>query len=390
VTIEAPLGGGEQSDMKSAWSGLLASLVIVAGCSNGAIGADEDESESESESLDAVGTTQQAVSGKSIFEKGTFGGNGLTCATCHGADTGTFSLAEAQALFNSQPSDPLFRRIDSDDGTGASYHRLLDHGTVLVSVPLAPGVVVADDPTATSVQLERSIPSTLNTPALDPVLMWDGRAPSLEAQALGAIQTHAQGTETPSAATLAKIADYEESLFSSKALKKYASGGPTPTLPPGKTLSEKRGRLFFIDVPFVPPSLHGFCASCHSGPLINTTNQYNPLQPPGLRFSTALVSELNERNLPLRTYLFPVPGGTVPVTSPDPGRALITGNVADVNTFKIPSLWNIKNTGPYFHDGSAKTLVDVVNQYQKFTIFFTGLSFTQQELNDMVAYMKIL
>lgn len=376
--------------MKSAWSGLLASLVLVAGCGNGIIGAGEDESESESESEITLGTAQQGVSGKSIFEKGTFGGNGRTCLTCHSEETGTFSLPEAKARLNAHPSDPLFRSIDSDDGTGASYQRLLDYGTMLVTVPLAPGVVVADAPTATSVQLERSVPSTLNTPALDPVLMWDGRAPSLEAQALGAIQTHAQGTETPSAATLAKIADYEETLFSSKALKKYASGGPAPTLPPGNTLAEKRGRLFFIDVPFNPPSLHGFCASCHSGPLINTTNQYNPLQPPGLRFSTALVSELNERNLPLRTYLFPVPGGTASVSSPDPGRALITGNIADVNTFKIPSLLNVKNTAPYFHDGSARTLEDVVDQYQKFTIFFTGLSFTQQELGDMVAYMKIL
>ena len=373
--------------MKSAWSGLLASLVIVAGCSHGAVGAGADESESVN---DAIAAVQQPVTGESIFKKGTFGGNGRTCLTCHHEATGTFSLSEAQDRYAENPGDPLFRSIDSDDGTGASYHRLLDYGTMLVTVPLAPGVVVADAPTATSVQLERSVPSTLNTPALDPVLMWDGRAPSLEAQALGAIQTHAQGTETPSAANLAKIADYEETLFSSKELKDYASGGPAPTLPLGTTLAEQRGRLFFIDVPFDRPSLHGFCASCHSGPLLNTTNQYNPLQPPGVRISTALVSEINERNLPSRTYLFPVPGGTASVTSPDPGRALITGNIADVNTFKIPSLRNIKNTGPYFHDGSARTLVDVVNQYQKFVIFFTGLSFTQEELGDMVAYMKIL
>ncbi len=89
--------------------------------------------------------------------------------------------------------------------------------------------------------------------------------------------------------------------------------------------------------------------------------------------------------------MFSLPGGgTTSVSTPDPGRALITGNVADVNNFKIPVLRNIKNTAPYFHDGSAKTLDDVVNEYQKFAIFFTGLSFTQQELDDMVAYMKIL
>lgn len=372
--------------MRTAWSCVLASLVIAAGCGGSEVEDDDSALEVEGATSEAL----QQVTGQSLFEKSTFGGNGRTCLTCHGDATGTFSLAEAKARFNADPCEPLFRPIDSDTGNGASYHRLLDHGTVMVTVPLAPGVKLASAPLAKTVRLERSIPSTLNTPALDPVLMWDGRAPSLEEQAAGAIETHAQGT-APSSANLGKIADYEETLFSSIPLKKYASGGAAPTLPVGVTASQKRGRLFFIDVPFVPPSLHGFCASCHSGPLINTTNQYNPLQPPGLRFSTALVSELNVRNIPPRTFLFPAPGGgTTSVTSPDPGRALITGNVADVNTFKIPSLWNIKNTAPYFHDGSAKTLEDVVNHYQKFTQFFTGLSFTQQELDDMVAFMKIL
>lgn len=380
--------------MKSAWSGVLASFVIVAGCSNGVTGADEDEIEIETEiegvGVGAIGTAQQAVSGKSIFKRGTFGGNGRTCLTCHSEETGTVSLSEAQQRFAADPGDPLFLSLDSDDATGASFNRLLDYGTVLVTVPLAPGVVLADDPTATSVRLERSIPSTLDTPALDPVLMWDGRAPTLEAQALGAMRTHAQATETPSAATLGKLAKYERTLFSSTKLEQYANGGPAPTLPLGNTLAEQRGRLFFLDLPFNPPSLHGFCGSCHSGPVLNTTNQYNPAQPPGLRFSTALVSDMNVRNIPPRTFLFPVPGGTVPVTTPDPGRALVTGNIADVNMFKIPSLWNVKNTGPYFHDGSARTLEDVADQYQKFTIAITGLSFTPQELDDMVAYMKLL
>ncbi|MEO5728340.1 MAG: cytochrome c peroxidase, partial [Byssovorax sp.] len=283
---------------------MLASLVIVAGCSNGVTGADGDEIESESESEGAIGTAQQAVSGKSIFKRGTFGGNGRTCLTCHSDETGTFSLSEVQARFAADPGDPLFLSLDGDGATGASNHRLLDYGTMLVTVPLAPGVVLADDPTATSVQLERSIPSTLNTPALDPVLMWDGRAPTLEAQALGAIQTHAQATETPSAGDLHKIAAYEKTLFSSTKLEDYAHGGPAPTLPLGNTLAEQRGRLFFLDLPFNPPSLHGFCGSCHSGPVLNTTNQYNPAQPPGLRFSTALVSDINVRNIPPRTFLF--------------------------------------------------------------------------------------
>jgi cytochrome c peroxidase len=363
---------------------VLASLVIGAGCGGAESGAGVDEGDG------AIGTAEQAVSGKSLFNSGTFGGNGRTCLTCHGEETGTFSLAEAQDRFDDDPTDPLFRALDSDDGTGASYNRLLHYGTVFVNVPLAAGVTVADSPTATSVRLERSVPSTVDRPALDPVLMWDGRAPSLEAQALGAMTTHMAATETPSAQNLGKIADYERTLFSSKVLKKYAQGGPAPTLPKGETAAEKRGRLFFIDVPFNPPSLHGFCGSCHSGPMLDTTNQFNPVQPAGLHFSTALISELNVRGLPARTYLFPVPGGVAPVTSPDPGRGLVTGNIADANFFKIGTLWNIKKTAPFFHDGSANTLEEVMIQYQIFAGIFTGLQFTPQEMSDIVAYMKVL
>jgi cytochrome c peroxidase len=374
--------------MKSAWSIILASLMIGAGCGGAESGADDGD--------DALGTAEQAVqpaqlvSGKTLFNSGKFGGNGRTCLTCHSEETGTFSLAEAQDRFDDDPTDPLFRPIDSDDGTGASYHRLLDHGTVFVTIPLTSGVVLADAPTAASVRLERSIPSTLDRPALDPVLMWDGRAATLEDQALGAIRGHAEATETPSAATLTKIADYEKTLFSSNDLRKFANGGAPRALPSGKTASEQRGRLFFLDIPFSPPSLHGFCASCHSGPMLDATNQFNPLQPPGLHFSTALISELNVRNIPPRTFLFPVPGGVVPVTTPDPGRGLITGNIADANLFKIGTLWNVKNTAPYFHDGSARTLEEVMSQYQTFVGIFTGLQFTPQETTDIIAYMKVL
>jgi cytochrome c peroxidase len=109
-----------------------------------------------------------------------------------------------------------------------------------------------------------------------------------------------------------------------------------------------------------------------------------------LHFSTALISELNVRNIPPRTFLFPVPGGVVPVTTPDPGRGLITGNIADANLFKIGTLWNVKNTAPYFHDGSARTLEEVMSQYQTFVGIFTGLQFTPQETTDIIAYMKVL
>ena len=47
-----------------------------------------------------------------------------------------------------------------------------------MKIPLPANVTLKADPAARFVTLERGIPTTLNTPALDPVLMLDGRAVS--------------------------------------------------------------------------------------------------------------------------------------------------------------------------------------------------------------------
>ena len=43
-----------------------------------------------------------------------------------------------------------------------------------------------------------------------------------------------------------------------------------------------------------------------------------------------------------------------------------------MNAFKIPTLWGVAQTAPYFHDNSAKTLEDVVKHYAKFFRIVTG------------------
>ena len=47
------------------------------------------------------------------------------------------------------------------------------------------------------------------------------------------------------------------------------------------------------------------------------------------------------------------------------GRFVVTGNTLDVGAFRTPSLRNVELTAPYFHDGSAATLEDVVKFYVK-------------------------
>ena len=191
--------------------------------------------------------------GKRLFERETFGGNGRTCRTCHSDDTGTVSPQNAARRLRNDPHDPLFVHDGSDDGLGNGVTRMLREATILMRIPLPANVRLADDPGATSVILRRGIPTTLNTPALDPVLMVDGRQPNLESQAAGAISDHAQGV-VPSAAELHNIAEFQRTsaFFSSPALQRFALGGAAPRLPKGETASEKRGRRLFV-----PEILHG-------------------------------------------------------------------------------------------------------------------------------------
>jgi cytochrome c peroxidase len=349
-----------------------------------------------------------------LFTTQTFGGNGRTCNTCHVVSTtGTVSPADAQERYQNNPNDPLFLSDGSDDGQGNGVTRMLKDATILITLPLPANLTLADNPTATTITLRRGIPTTRNTPALDPVLMLDGREPNLPTQAFDAILVHDQPTIAPTVADLLGISRFEvtEPFFSSPRLLAYARGGPPPVLPQGTTDSEKRGRLFFVDAPFAVGSKAGACAFCHSGPMLNQTNAFfvqatGGLVPAGTRFQSVAISELNEIGNPVQQFiLHNADGSTTPLCSPDPGRALITGNIppiplpcnalsppfSDWNTFKIPTLWGVKDTAPYFHDNSAKTLEDVALHYSRFfQLIPAPLTLTAQDQADIVAYLKLL
>jgi hypothetical protein len=333
-----------------------------------------------------------------LFEQETFGGNGRTCATCHGSVTGTISPQDVRRRFRHNPHDPLFLADGSDDGEGNGTSRIQQDATILVRIELPENVSLANDPTARSVVVRRGVPSTLNTPALDPVLMHDGRQPSLVAQAQGAIADHARGLRTPSRKELELIAAFEQTprFFSSFPLLRFAYAGVEPRLPAGRTDAEKRGRRFFVDAPPTGDFKTGLCAGCHSGPMLNETTEFIPAPPfkRGGRFQSVGVSEFNAAGNPVLDFVFTNPdGSTTLISSPDPGRALITGNAQDfesANAFKIPSLWGAARTAPYFHDNSAKTLDDVARHYADFFGAISPIVLTPQDQKDMVAYMKLL
>ena len=185
---------------------------------------------------------------------------------------------------------------------------MLRDATILMRIPLHPDVDVKGHPEIREVTVTRGIPTTLNTPALDPVLMLDGRQPTLQEQALGAITQHAQATRAVTSRELDLIAGFQRTsrFYSSPELLLFAfTGRNPPGLPAGRTASEKRGRIFFEDLPpdfsvNAPNFKPGACAACHSGPLLNQTNQFLPVAvPPGTRFQTVLVSEFNAAGNPV-------------------------------------------------------------------------------------------
>ena len=79
------------------------------------------------------------------------------------------------------------------------------------------------------------------------------------------------------------------------------------------------------------------------------------------------------------------PGETRKVVT-DPGRALVTGRWNDVGRFKGPVLRGLSGRAPYFHNGSAATLADVVAFYDK----RFALALSAQQKADLVAFLRAL
>jgi cytochrome c peroxidase len=80
------------------------------------------------------------------------------------------------------------------------------------------------------------------------------------------------------------------------------------------------------------------------------------------------------------------------------GRFLITHKESDIASFKTPDIRNVMVTAPYFHDGSAQTLWDVVDHYNKgaglqdpwLDTDIRPLALTEQEIDDLVNFMASL
>jgi cytochrome c peroxidase len=306
-------------------------------------------------------------------------GNGRSCAACHVPEE-AFQLSpqnveeryrelQRRRLRNPRADDPLFRSIDADDGA-EDFTTLRNHALVRVFITLptdAQGQKLmwpVDEPNATEVSVWRATPTVVNTAFTAPYQL-DGRQPTLQAQALGALLGHSEIKKAPRDRFLNDVAAFQEFLFSSPSVRRLstalARGETPPPTDPVLNSFEQRGKVLF----------DRHCAVCHGGP-----TQTVPLAalPPGIhnihvsKPVPPFAADLPFAPSPLhpRLWSFRVPGQAAPLILPstDPGQALLTGNSAHMNFFDIPTLYGASKTAPYFHDNSAATLEDVVIHYQ--------------------------
>jgi len=342
------------------------------------------------------------------------GGNGRSCADCHiPRDSFQLSPASAEARFqflqwrrtwNPAAQDPLFLPLDADDfrtegALANDFSNLRENGLIRVTLPLPANVRLIDPATnavsaETSVDVWRAVPSVFDVKLTGPdgAIPWprgpnptggyqlDGRKATLQEQALGALEAHAQIANAPSQRLLDDLAAFQNVLFSSPRARLLADAvrngvSPLPDVDPPLNALEAQGKVVFTRA----------CAQCHGGPGQSTIQapllarfhdiQVNCPRPVDTvvpaRFTFVPCPPRLARNA--RTYVFTQPNGTViRRTSSDPGRALLTGFVGgpagtdDWNKFDVPTLRGISKTAPYFHNNSVDTLEQVVDQYIAF------------------------
>src|SRR5678815_1238881 len=96
------------------------------------------------------------------------------------------------------------------------------------------------------------------------------------------------------------------------------------------------------------------------------------------------IADASRRTPDMPLYTFERFSDGARISTTDPGRALITGKFDDIGKFKGPVLRGLSMRAPYFHNGSARKLTDVVSFYE--TRF--GIVFTPQEKSDLVAFLQ--
>jgi cytochrome c peroxidase len=142
------------------------------------------------------------------------------------------------------------------------------------------------------------------------------------------------------------------------------------------------------------PTLQGNCATCHDTPNVGNHSFPTPLNigtgdpspnNPSLNLGGLDLSYLPQITVCKRDTVSGLPTNNCKTTT-DLGQALIDGRFDHVGKIKGPILRGLAGRAPYFHNGSAATLLDAVNFYN--TRF--NLNLPQQDIDDLVAFLKTL
>jgi len=149
-----------------------------------------------------------------------------------------------------------------------------------------------------------------------------------------------------------------------------------------------------------PTTFSGTCATCHDTPNIGHHSLPLPLDigtghssNPSYEADPVIAGAVSQLSMPdLPVFLIsgcanPFSAGQdVSFYTTDPGRALITGHCADFNRVKGPILRGLAARAPYFHNGSAADLHELVNFYnQRFV-----MALSDKQRADLVAFLNSL
>jgi hypothetical protein len=348
------------------------------------------------------------------------GANGRACVTCH-QPTGGMSLSLdliRQRWADTAGKDPLFAAVDGSNCPNLpqdkeeSHSLLLERGLFRIALPWPPAglrakpefrIEVVRDPTGcnrnpASISVYRRPRVAANLPYIT-TLLSDGREPSLQQQASSAALTHEQASTPPAPAQLQQIEDFERQLFMAQQWHTLGGSliepGGSPLLSaadlaavfaPWRDLSNLaarqrafresvlRGVDLFASREFrLADGLQATCVSCHRPGAsraidIGTTN---------------LPTAKDSPDLPL--FRITCNGGRTILTQ-DPGRGLITGKCADAGAIVMQQFRGLAARAPYFSNGSAADLDEVVDFYNR--RFHIGLS--DKDKQDLAAFLSIL
>jgi len=127
---------------------------------------------------------------------------------------------------------------------------------------------------------------------------------------------------------------------------------------------------------------NGTCTTCHDSPNVGNHSFPVPLNIGTTAYPA--VAALDISGLPI--YTVQCNDGSPAIQVTDIGRAMKSGNCADIGKVKGPILRGLAGRAPYFHNGAAATLNDVVEFYdQRF-----NLNLSARQKSDLVAFLQTL